>query len=189
VYSRSHIDLVRESSRGRIGNAAPSVLPSLWFYVSRPAIPILISAASIPLSRAVCGLHRTEYHLLGHLLQYQTADPTCLRNRLPCPQPALVYFDPIRALRYRRLPSHSASNDEPPPNLGFRLGAPGIRIGGKLTSVWTRKREAAEAFAAQFGGATTRTLDQMLSSSVDAVYICHSPRQSSCLRLGGPHSR
>jgi scyllo-inositol 2-dehydrogenase (NADP+) len=72
-----------------------------------------------------------------------------------------------------------------------RRFAAGLRYvtGAKLTSVWTRKREAAEAFAAQFGGATTRTLDQMLSSSVDAVYICHSPRQSSCLRLGGPHSR
>jgi predicted dehydrogenase len=58
-----------------------------------------------------------------------------------------------------------------------RRFAAGLRYvtGAKLTSVWTRKREAAEAFAAQFGGATTRTLDQMLSSSVDAVYIATHP--------------
>ena len=58
-----------------------------------------------------------------------------------------------------------------------RRFAAGLRYvtGAKLTSVWTRKREVAEAFAAHFGGATTRTLDQMLSGPVDAVYIATHP--------------
>ena len=42
-----------------------------------------------------------------------------------------------------------------------RRFAAGLRYvtGAKLTSVWTRKREVAEAFAAHFGGATTCTLE------------------------------
>src|SRR5580765_7264251 len=58
-----------------------------------------------------------------------------------------------------------------------RRFATGLRYvtGAKLTSVWTRKREEAEAFAADFGGATTRTLEQMLSGSIDAVYIATHP--------------
>ena len=54
-----------------------------------------------------------------------------------------------------------------------RRFAAGLRhvTGAELTSVWTRKREVAEAFAAHFGGATTCTLEQMLSGPVDAVYI------------------
>jgi scyllo-inositol 2-dehydrogenase (NADP+) len=58
-----------------------------------------------------------------------------------------------------------------------RRFAAGLRYvtGAKLTSVWTRKREVAEAFAAHFGGATTSTLEQMLSGPVDAVYISTHP--------------
>jgi hypothetical protein len=58
-----------------------------------------------------------------------------------------------------------------------RRFAAGLRYvtGAKLTSVWTRKREVAEAFAAHFGGATTCTLEQMLSGPVDAVYIATHP--------------
>jgi len=58
-----------------------------------------------------------------------------------------------------------------------RRFAAGLRhvTGAKLTSVWTRKREVAEAFAAHFGGATTSTLEQMFSGPVDAVYIATHP--------------
>ena len=58
-----------------------------------------------------------------------------------------------------------------------RRFAAGLRhvTGAKLTSVWTRKREVAEAFAAHFGGATTCTLEQTLSGPVDAVYIATHP--------------
>ena len=58
-----------------------------------------------------------------------------------------------------------------------RRFAVGLRhvTGAKLASVWTRKREVAEAFAAHFGGATTCTLEQMLSGPVDAVYIATHP--------------
>jgi predicted dehydrogenase len=58
-----------------------------------------------------------------------------------------------------------------------RRFAAGLRhvTGAKLTSVWTRKREVAEAFVAHFGGATTCTLEQMLSGPVDAVYIATHP--------------
>ena len=58
-----------------------------------------------------------------------------------------------------------------------RRFAAGLRhvAGAKLTSVWTRKQEVAEAFAAHFGGATTCTLEQMLSGPADAVYIATHP--------------
>ena len=93
---------------------------------------------------AVSGLHRKKYHLLGHLLRYRTADPTCLRNRLPRPQPALVDCDPIRALPDRRLPSHNASSDEPPPNLGLRLAAPDIRMHIRLVPTSLTRRVQGE---------------------------------------------
>jgi predicted dehydrogenase len=58
-----------------------------------------------------------------------------------------------------------------------RRFAAGLRYvtGAKFTSIWTRKREVAEAFAAHFGGATTGTLEQMLNGPVDAVYIATHP--------------
>ena len=71
-----------------------------------------------------------------------------------------------------------------------RRFAAGLRhvTGAKLTSVWTRKREVAEAFVAHFGGATTCTLEQMLSSPVDAVYIATHP-DSHHTYPSGPRSR
>src|ERR1700676_5513426 len=58
-----------------------------------------------------------------------------------------------------------------------RRFAAGLRhvTGANLTSVWTRKQEGAQAFAATFGGATPCALQQMLSGPVDAVYIATPP--------------
>ncbi len=40
-----------------------------------------------------------------------------------------------------------------------------------LFSVWTRRREAAESFAATFGGVASVTLEQMLDGPINSVYI------------------
>jgi len=68
--------------------------------------------------------------------------------------------------------------------------AAGLRhvTGAKLTSVWTRKREVAEAFAAHFGGATTCTLGRC-SAVLSTPCTLRLTRQSSRLRLSGPRSR
>ncbi|GAC1651948.1 MAG: Gfo/Idh/MocA family oxidoreductase [Acidobacteriaceae bacterium] len=43
--------------------------------------------------------------------------------------------------------------------------------GTNLSSVWTRRWETAESFAATFGAVASVTLEQMLSFPIDAVYI------------------
>ena len=41
----------------------------------------------------------------------------------------------------------------------------------KITAVWSRRAEPATAFAAEFGGAAYGSLDALLASDIDAVYI------------------
>jgi hypothetical protein len=71
-----------------------------------------------------------------------------------------------------------------------RRFAAGLRhvTGAKLTSVWTRKREVAEAFAALRRSDHLHTRAVVKRSCRRRVHS-HSPRQSSCLRPSGPRSR
>jgi len=59
-----------------------------------------------------------------------------------------------------------------------RRFAAGLRhvTGAKLTSVWTRKREVAEAFAAHFGGATALHTRADVEQPCGRRVHCHSPR-------------
>ncbi|HEY8928182.1 MAG TPA: Gfo/Idh/MocA family oxidoreductase [Mucilaginibacter sp.] len=47
--------------------------------------------------------------------------------------------------------------------------------GAELTSLWSRRAETVEAFAAQHGGHACQTIDELLSSDIDAVYIATLP--------------
>jgi predicted dehydrogenase len=47
--------------------------------------------------------------------------------------------------------------------------------GTELTSVWTRRFVVGQAFVAEFGGVATQTLDALLASPIDAVYIGTHP--------------
>src|SRR5258708_33324369 len=60
-----------------------------------------------------------------------------------------------------------------------RRFAAGLRhvTGAKLTSVWTLKREVAEALAAHFCEVTSCTLEKMLSGPVEAVDIATHPER------------
>ncbi len=41
----------------------------------------------------------------------------------------------------------------------------------QIAAVWSRRAEPAAAFAAEFGGAACDSLDALLASDIDAVYI------------------
>jgi predicted dehydrogenase len=47
--------------------------------------------------------------------------------------------------------------------------------GTSLAVVWTRRQSSAEAFVAEFGGTACTTLEHLLSSPVDAIYIGTHP--------------
>lgn len=56
----------------------------------------------------------------------------------------------------------------------FAQGLRHVR-GAELTCIWTRRFVAAEAFAAQHGGAAVATFELLLDSKIDAVYIATHP--------------
>src|SRR5215471_2397898 len=53
----------------------------------------------------------------------------------------------------------------------------GIRAvdGAELTTAWSRRAESVEQFVGQYGGKACISLDDLLSSDIDAVYIATLP--------------
>jgi predicted dehydrogenase len=47
--------------------------------------------------------------------------------------------------------------------------------GTELTSLWSRRAESVNSFVEQYGGHACKTLDELLASDIDAVYIATLP--------------
>src|SRR5258708_17385110 len=51
--------------------------------------------------------------------------------------------------------------------------------GTELVSVWSRRAETVNSFVAQYGGIACKTVDELLNSDIDAVYIATLPDSHS----------
>ena len=47
--------------------------------------------------------------------------------------------------------------------------------GAELTAAWSRRAESVEQFVAQYGGKACASLDELLASDIDAVYVATLP--------------